>query len=172
MRQGMEKKGEKMKRFIIYDIPNVELTYGRDVFFNADPYITPCGGCFGCWIKTPGKCVISDRAQITPEYLAKCGEIVIISPIYCGGYSYKIKAVIDRSIGYLLPYFRIVQDGMHHTLRYKKDLKFTVCFYGERDAEEEEIARAVTAANAINFGASDYETLFFKTAEEAKEAVL
>ncbi len=161
-----------MKRFIIYDIPNVQLSNGRDVFFNADPYITPCSGCFGCWIKTPGKCVIADRAQLIPEEFAKCDEVVIISPIYCGGYSYKIKAAIDRSIGYLLPYLRIVQGGMHHKLRHKHSFKLTVCFYGKRDAEEEEIAKAVTAANAVNFGAMDYETRFFENAEEAKEAVL
>ncbi len=161
-----------MKRFIIYDIPDVELSNDRDIFFNADPYVIPCVGCFGCWIKTPGKCVIADRAQITPECLAECDEFVIISPIYCGGYSYKVKAVIDRSIGYLMPYLRIVQGGMHHKMRYKNSFKLTVCFYGECDAEEEEIARAVTAGNAVNFGANNYETLFFETAEEAKEAVL
>lgn len=161
-----------MKRFIIYDIPGVELSNDKDVFFNADPYITPCGGCFGCWIKTPGKCVIADRAQITTEHFSKCDEIVVISPIYCGGYSYKIKAVFDRSIGYLLPYFRIVNGEMHHKLRYKKSLRMTVCFYGERDAEEEEIARDVTAANALNFGTDDYQTLFFDTAEKAREAIV
>ena len=161
-----------MKRFIIYDIPDVELKNDTDIFFNAEPYITPCGGCFGCWIKTPGKCVIADRAQITPECLAKCDEVVIISPIYCGGYSYKIKAVFDRSIGYLLPYFRIVNGEMHHKLRHKNSFKLTVCFYGERNAEEEEIAKAVTAANAVNFGTDDYQTLFFDTAEKAKEAIV
>ncbi len=161
-----------MKRLIIYDIPDAELSGGGDVFFNAEPQVTPCMGCFGCWIKTPGRCVIADRAQIIPKYMAECDEVVIISPIYCGGYSYKVKAVIDRSIGYLLPYLRIVGGEMHHEMRYEHSFKFTVCFYGKRDAEEEEIARAVTTANAINFGAEDYETRFFETAEEAKEAAL
>ncbi len=161
-----------MKKFVIYDIPGLGMNNGKDIFFNADPMVTPCCGCFSCWIKTPGKCVIADRAQVTPEYFAKCGEVVIISPVYCGGYSYKVKAVIDRSIGYLLPYLRIVGGEMHHQLRYNKKLKFTVLFYGPHDSEEEEIARAVVRANAVNFGTDNYTVRFFETAEEAKEAAM
>ena len=162
-----------MKRLIIYDIPNETLTAKNDdIMFSANPIVKPCGGCFGCWLKTPGKCVINDRCTDIPEKLSECNELVIVTPITYGGYSAAVKAVIDRSIPYILPYFRIVNGEMHHKLRYKNTLKIKAYFYGDCDCEEQETARMLVKANAVNFGAADTEVYFYTTADEAKEAML
>lgn len=96
-----------MKRLIIYDIPNETLTAKNgDIIFSANPIVKPCGGCFGCWLKTPGKCVINDRCTDIPEKLSECNEFVIVTPITYGGYSAAVKAVIDRSIPYILAVFQ------------------------------------------------------------------
>lgn len=162
-----------MSRLIIYDIPNETLTAKNyDVLFSANPIVKPCMGCFGCWIKTPGRCVISDRCSDIPSYIAKCDEMIIISPVLFGGYSESIKAVIDRSIPYVLPYFRIVGGEMHHKIRYKHSFKLTVLFYGKCDLEERQIAESLVHANSMNFGAKNYEVKFFDGIEELRNAIL
>lgn len=161
------------KRLIIYDVPTgISDTANGDILFSANPIVKPCVGCFTCWIKTPGKCVVKDRCADIPQKLSECNELVLVSPIVYGGYSAAVKAVIDRSIPYILPYFRIVNGEMHHKMRYKNKLKITVHFYGDCDLYEQETARMIVKANALNFGADAWEICFHTTADEAKEAIL
>lgn len=162
-----------MSRLIIYDIPNESLTAKNDdILFCANPIVKPCMGCFGCWIKTPGRCVINDRCSDIPSYIAKCDEVILISPILFGCYSDSIKAVIDRSVPYILPYFRIVGGEMHHKMRYKHSFKLKVLFYGEYDVEERQIAESLVHANAMNFGAKNSEVKFFDGIGELRSELL
>ena len=162
-----------MSRLIIYDTQNEILTAkNNDILFSANPIVKPCMGCFGCWIKTPGRCVINDRCSNIPSYIAKCDEMILISPVLFGCYSESIKAVIDRSIPYVLPYFRVVGGEMHHKMRYKHSFKLTVCFYGECDSEERQIAESLVCANVMNFGAKSCEVKFFGGIEELRSEVL
>lgn len=54
-----------MKRLIIFDMDGAGeklIPVKKDDFlFSARPEVHSCVGCFGCWIRTPGACVISDR---------------------------------------------------------------------------------------------------------------
>lgn len=162
-----------LSRLIIYDIQNETLTAKNDdILFSANPIVKPCMGCFGCWIKTPGRCVVNDRCRDIPLYIAKCDEMILISPVLFGGYSESIKAVIDRSIPYILPYFRIVDGEMHHKMRYKHAFKLKVYFYGECDSEERQIAESLVCANSVNFGAKNYEVKFFDGIEELRGEIL
>lgn len=162
-----------MSRLIIYDIPNEILSAKKDdILFSANPIVKPCMGCFGCWIKTPGRCVINDRCSDIPLFISKCDEMILISPILFGCYSESIKAVIDRSIPYILPYLRIVGGEMHHKMRYKHSFKLTVLFYGKCDLEERQIAESLVRANSVNFGAKSYEVRFFDGIEKLRSAIL
>lgn len=162
-----------MSRLIIYDIPNEILSTKKDdILFSANPIVKPCMGCFGCWIKTPGRCVINDRCSDIPLFISKCDEMILISPIIFGCYSESIKAVIDRSIPYILPYLRIVGGEMHHKMRYKHAFKLTVLFYGKCDLEERQIAESLVRANSVNFGAKSYEVRFFDGIEKLRSAIL
>ena len=67
--------------------------------------------------------MISDRCSDILSYIAKCDEMILISPVLFGSYLESIKAVIDRSIPYILPYLRIVDGEMHHKMRYKHSFK-------------------------------------------------
>lgn len=165
----LQKRRMKLSRLIIYDIQNeTPKAENGDILFFANPIVKPCMGCFGCWTKTPGRCVINDRCRDIPSYIAKCDELILISPILFGGYSENIKAVIDRFIPYVLPYFRIVDGKMHHKMRYKHSFDLTVLFYGKCDSEEKQIAESLVNANAVNFGAKNCKVKFFDNVEELK----
>ena len=116
-------------KLIIHDLDEEEF---KNIFSEPDEdvvlignsgEILNCIGCFGCWIKTPGKCIIRDQYGDMGELLARCEEARIISRCCYGGYSPFVKNVLDRSIPYLHPYFKIKNGEMHHKQRYDKILK-------------------------------------------------
>lgn len=110
-----------------------------------------CIGCFGCWIKTPGACVIQDSLTDMGVYLSKCDEMVIISECYYGGFSPSVKKVLDRSISYSHPYFVTRNGEMHHRIRYQNHFTFKIYFYGENITEQEkQTAQKLIEANAVN----------------------
>ncbi len=139
------------------------------ICFSTIPAVKPCLGCFKCWTKTPGKCIIADRNSDLPIQLAQCEKMIIISRQVYGGYSPEVKASIDRMIPYLLPYFRIVNGEMHHTMRYDKELSIHVHFYGGKLEEEEAIGRKLVKGNAVNLGAEQYSVSFYPSVSELKE---
>lgn len=161
-------------RLILHDLPDGL----PDSFVNPGDRIipalgpkAPCCGCFGCWLKTPSSCVLRDRIGNMADYIADCDEILIISKTYIGGLAPDTKNLLDRSIGYILPFMRTLkvsnEDGKevrecHHTLRYKKTYKMTLIAYGKADFNKEEM-NSVTAyikAVGINF-ATDEPTVYF-----------
>lgn len=167
-----------MKRcLVIYDVDrneeNLLSVFGENyTLFSASPVVKNCVGCFGCWVRTPGECVIKERCSVIPRYMSESNEVIIISPILYGGYSRRIKAVLDRSIGYVLPYFQTVNGEMHHQMRYNNPFKLTVYFYGECDEEEKEIACKLVKANEINLGAGDHRVLFFDNWDSIRKALV
>jgi len=46
--------------------------------------IKPCLCCYGCWIKTPGKCVINDGYNNMGTLLSKCSRMIIVSQCFYG----------------------------------------------------------------------------------------
>ena len=125
--------------------------------------IRSCIGCFGCWIKTPGECVIQDDYKKMGEMIAGSDELIIMSKCYYGSYSPFIKNVLDRSISYVHPFFVIRNGEIHHKSRYKNKIDFKVYFYSEDiTAEEMEVAKELVIANGINLNTHSPSTLFVK----------
>ncbi len=81
--------------------------------------ISHCRGCFGCWIKTPGECVIDDDARDITRKMIQSDLVVFFTPIHFGGYSHLLKAQLDRSIGLVLPMFGKFNGEIHHQKRYE-----------------------------------------------------
>ena len=60
--------------------------------------IAPCRGCFGCWQRMDGHCVIQDDQNAVLD-LYRVADVIIWSfPLYCYGMPSPLKAVLDRTI--------------------------------------------------------------------------
>lgn len=133
----------------------------------------PCIGCFGCWIKTPGSCVLPDSYQEMGRLLSRTSELILISRCCYGGYSPFVKNVLDRSIGYIQPFFRIVGGEMHHIMRYDNHMALSAHFYGEDITErEKETAINLVNGNGVNFGTSHNAAHFYETPEQMRGNLL
>ena len=102
--------------------------------------IKPCVGCFGCWTKTPGECVIKDSYERMGALIHKADEVVVMTKYTYGGFSSFVKNVFDRSIGLVLPFFEIVDGEMHHKNRYPEAKKVRFIFRGASLTEEDKTA--------------------------------
>lgn len=129
--------------------------------------IRPCIGCFCCWLKTPGRCVIRDGFEHMGALLSEADELLIISRCSFGGFSPFVKNVMDRSIGYLLPYFRIIRGEMHHRIRPKRaPLPLRILFYGEDITEEEKAeAESYVKSVCLNLEAELRELRFYESSK-------
>jgi multimeric flavodoxin WrbA len=67
----------------------------------AGKEVNGCTSCFRCYFKaTPKKMcpTFDDDAQYFLEAMAWCDGMIIASPVYWGGYSSQLKAVLDRTM--------------------------------------------------------------------------
>ena len=83
--------------------------------------IAPCAGCFGCWTRTPGECVVEDGARDVLRSYVGSDIVVYATPVTFGGYSSQLKKMLDRIILSVLdPRFTTVGGEVHHLLRYRR----------------------------------------------------
>ena len=102
----IEKK-EKIMDKIKESINQKKIIDDEDISIICDNNrIKSCMGCFECWIKTPGKCKIRDGYENLAKLYSKADKVVIISQCVYGSYSPFVKNVLDRTIPYLLPFFK------------------------------------------------------------------
>jgi multimeric flavodoxin WrbA len=85
----------------------------------VDKNIGHCIGCFNCWVKTPGECVIKDDSQELLQKYINCDLVIYLTPIVFGGYSYELKKFLDRAIPLVSPLFTRINKEMHHKRRYE-----------------------------------------------------
>jgi multimeric flavodoxin WrbA len=64
-------------------------------FHLNDMNIRPCQGCGGCY--ETGRCVMRDDMDLIYDALEKMDAVIVASPVYFGGVTAQLKAVIDRS---------------------------------------------------------------------------
>lgn len=123
--------------------------------------IKNCVGCFGCWTKTPGKCVIRDDATIVYPEIAKSDTVLYISHIKYGGYDTIMKTMLERAIPIQQAFIRILDGETHHVQRDVKSKKATIIAYGENLSQEEKaIFEQLVARNAHNMNFAQYRILF------------
>lgn len=115
----------------------VEHDYEGWTVISDNGLIRPCVGCFHCWNKTPGVCVMKDGFENMGQLIHRADEVVVISRYTYGGFSGFVKNVIDRCLGYVLPQFEIVGCETHHKKRYEETKPFTFIFRGPPLTKEE-----------------------------------
>ena len=164
-----------MKRLIIYDVPigHIEqYTNDDDILVNASDIHRYCIGCFGCWLKTPGKCIIKDGFEDMGKLLSQVEEFILISKATFGSYSSAVKNVLDRSISYVLPFFEIRNGEMHHGERYQNVLTISALFYGPMTENEMQTAENLVKANAVNLNADLGKVHFVERMEDVREVLV
>ena len=63
-----------------------------------DKDIAPCRGCFGCWERMDGHCVIEDDQNAILDIYRDADIIIWSFPLYCYGMPSHLKALLDRTI--------------------------------------------------------------------------
>ena len=63
-----------------------------------DKKIAPCHGCFSCWQREDGHCVIPDDQNAILDVYRDADLIIWSFPLYCYGMPSHLKAVLDRTI--------------------------------------------------------------------------
>lgn len=161
-------------KLIITDLKNLNLSINaRDKIINPKEKISNCIGCFGCWIRIPGMCIIHDGYERMGINLSKCSELILISRCYYGSFSPFIKTVIDRSISYLHPDFIIFKGKMHHKRRYTNKILISAYFYGTDITEKEkETARKIIFANSDNLDGAIKKIEFYHSEKELEGIIL
>lgn len=115
--------------------------------------IKSCSGCWGCWVKTPGKCVINDDMGIILKGMINSDLVLFLSNPVLGYVDGNMKIAMDRTIPLVHPYIEIVEKECHHHKRYKKYPQFGVILYSAAsiEPEDKEIIKSLFNRYALNF---------------------
>ena len=120
------------------------LTLNREEF-------KPCLGCFGCWVKTPGQCVITeDDANSVSEKLMRSDAVVLLTKITFGGFSADVKSFLDRAIQNIAADFEVYKGEMRHEMRYERFPIYIAVGYGDVSGSEQQTFINLAQRNALN----------------------
>ena len=161
-------------KLIITDLENFSIPVeGEYKVIKPQGEIRHCIGCFGCWVKTPGECVLHDGYEKTGSDMGHCTELILVSRCYYGSVSPFVKTVQDRAISYIHPDFVMRKGEMHHKRRYQNTISLSAHLYGENMTEiEKETARQLLQANADNYDGLVKEVFFYQSVKELEGIVL
>ncbi|MCF2138460.1 MAG: flavodoxin family protein [Candidatus Lokiarchaeota archaeon] len=125
-----------------------------------DKKIAYCNGCFYCWVKTPGKCIIKDDSEEIAKKIIQSDLLIYFTPITFGGYSSLLKRALDRQICLISPFFTKIKGEVHHKKRYNKYPSLLGIGYQKQttnpqmsgnDLVEQQIFSKLLKRNSINF---------------------
>lgn len=127
--------------------------------------IANCVGCYGCWTRTPGRCVIRDDAVKVYPRIAASDRVMYVSRVRYGGYDTLMKTVLERAIPIQQAFIRLLHGETHHLQRRVASKQATIVGYGDLLPEEQLVFRQLIARNARNMNFERYRVVF--TTEEA-----
>ncbi len=96
-----------------------------------------CIGCYTCWTRTPGKCILKDdmTAELFPKWLTS-DLVVYASPLFHFTINAQMKAFIERTLPVLQPFFEKKGGETVHPWRHKhpRVVMLSVCGFPELSA--------------------------------------
>lgn len=131
-----------------------------------------CMGCFSCFVKTPGVCVIKDGFEQSGAKMGNADRVVIISKMEFGGYSSRVKKILDRCLPSVHADFEIVNGQMRHARRYDNNPDFDIYFYSDAifGSKQMNVGIDLVMRNANNLGFTNTNISYVKTEEAVKIA--
>ena len=140
-----------------------------------DLTVADCTGCFGCWLKTPGECVIDDDGRAIAAAFVASDLAFYVTPISFGGYGSLLKSAVDRMVPLVSCFFQKIDGEVHHRPRYGRYPNFLAIGVLRDGCEAEgDVFRHLVARNAINFHVHKHEAVVLRpglTPEVAAELV-
>ena len=122
--------------------------------------INPCLGCFSCWNKTPGKCVIKDDMEEVIEKLLWADITVWSFPLYYFNVPSKLKTLIDRQLPMVLPFMVKDAESGSHPARYdvsnKRNVLISTCGFYRTEGNYDAV---ISMFNHL-LGKDNYEKIF------------
>jgi multimeric flavodoxin WrbA len=132
----LEAEGHSLIRF---DLRDLSLRY--------------CIGCWGCWVKTPGRCsngdavcLAMDRAVINTDF------VLWASPLKMGFPSHLLKMALDKHLPLIHPYILMDHAETHHRKRYAHYPRIGLLLEQEPGTDERDllIVRDIFCRTALN----------------------
>ena len=122
-----------------------------ELFYTRKLKINPCIGCFGCWIKTPGKCIQKDDMEMLLPKLREANISVFATPVYVDGVSGPMKNLMDRIIPLGLPFFELRDGHCRHPpregMKQGKIVLVSNCAYWEIDNFDLVVEQMIALSN-------------------------
>lgn len=122
-------------------------------------HLLPCQGCFACWSKTPGKCVLQDDMSAVIEKLLSADMLIWSFPLYYFSIPGQLKLLIDRQLPMSLPFMTDHASGGHPS-RYdrscQRQVVISTCGFYTADGNYD----AVDAQFARLCGANGYSSIY------------
>jgi hypothetical protein len=135
-----------------------------------DMSIKYCTGCWGCWVRTPGECVIPDDTVGLRDRIVNSDLVIHASPVVMGFISSLLKRVVDKTIPLLHPYVTFIAGEAHHRKRYDRYPLTGVILDRRPDTDDEDIdiIAGVYRRNMLNL----YSRLLFVRDTAAPEGAI
>lgn len=122
--------------------------------------ISNCVGCFSCWTKTPGKCIIRDDATFVYPLIAKSNKVIYVSKVKYGGYDTIMKTMLERSIPIQKAFIHLVNGEAHHVQRDVAMKDAVIIAYGNISVEEQNIFKWLIERNSYNMNFKSFKIIF------------
>lgn len=137
--------------------------------------ISNCIGCYSCWTKTPGKCIIRDDAVKIYPKIAVSNRVLYISKVKYGSYDTVMKTMLERAIPVQQAFIRLLHGETHHVQRAVAPKNATIIGYGDISDEEKGIFTQLIERNSRNMCFESFRVRFSKEVlleQTVKEEVL